>query len=122
MIERDLYIILNSNLKNCIANKHFELSKDFEILHNEYIKIYNSKKYFFLDTKIKVKRKDQLLLNLQYNNLIYTFNIHSYEDYCKHVEEFFTCFLNYELTTGRCSQDFPTLIKNIYNILNKYNT
>lgn len=120
-MERELFKILDLELRIGKLNKKFELSDDFEWIHNNFILFYKQENYFNLTSNINVKRKDQLLLNLQYNNLIYGYNIYNYTDYCKYVEEFFTYFLNYELTTGRCSPEFPKNVKKIFYILNKYN-
>lgn len=119
-MERELYRILDIDYRISKLNNHFELSHQFEWLHDNYIKIQDSRKYFELHPYIKVKRRDQLILNLQYNNLLYSCNIYNFIDYCSYAEEFFTYFLNYELTTGRCSPQFPNIIKTIFNILNKY--
>lgn len=120
-MERELYKILDLDLRVGRLNKRFELSREFEKLHNDYIGFVDKKFYFNLEPNIKVNRKDQLLLNLQYNNLLYSYNIHDYNDYCNYVEEFCTYFLNYEVITGYCSPKFTENIKNIFSILNKYN-
>lgn len=123
---RDLYDILYLDLRNGKLNKNFKLSKHFVMIHNHnvnnsgYTNNNNNNKYFEIDADIKATRKDQLLLNLQYNNLINSYNIYDFHEYYQHAEEFFTYFLNYELTTDRWSPSFPQLIENIFSILNKY--
>lgn len=119
-MERELYTIIKLDLKIGKINKKYILSKQFTSLHDKFVNLNNRNNYFYLNPDIKVKRKDQLILNIQYNNLFYGFYLYEYKEYCRCAEEFFTYFLNYEIITGICSPDFPSNIKNIFSILNKY--
>lgn len=115
-----LYTTLNLDLKLSKLHGHYELSNEFVYLHDKFVATKDPTKYFTLGPNINVPRKDQLLLNLQYNTLYYGFNIYSYVEYCCQAQEFFTYFLNYEILTERCSAEFPTNVKTIFSILNKY--
>lgn len=119
-MERELYKQLNLDLKIGKLNKNFKLSQHFELLHNSFIKLQNSKYYFNLTDNNSLIRKDQLLLNLQYNNIIYHSYGYAFDECLGFVEEFFTYFLNYELTTGRWSPNFTENIQQVFFILNKY--
>lgn len=119
-MEREMYKVLDMDMRISKINKHFQLSDQFIWMHDHFVENRSQDEYFSLGSNIKVERKDQLLLNLQYNNLLYGFNMYNYDIYYKYVEEFFTYFLNYEITTGRCNPQFPNIIKNIFQILNKY--
>lgn len=121
-MERALYKALDIDLRIGKLTKDFQLSEQFERTHDYYVQKHNdSRKHFNLEPNIEAKRKDQLLLNLQYNNLLLSHHVYEYKDYVNYTEEFFTYFLNYELTTGRCSPQFPQIIKNIFQILNTIN-
>lgn len=120
MISRQLYKALNLDLRFSRIEKKYFLSEEFEWLHKKFIETQDSRKFFKLEREIKVKRADQLLLNLQYNNLVNSYHIFSFQDYRNYMEEFFTYFLNYELTTGYCSPLFPNNIKEIFYIVNTY--
>lgn len=120
-MERNLFLSLDYDFRLSKLNKKFELSREFDYLHTQFCLLHNSEKYFKLEPRINVKRKDQLLLNLQYNNLLFGFPIYSYEYYCQCAEEFCTYFLNYEIVSGRCSPQFPENIRAIFLILNQYN-
>lgn len=117
-MDRELYRILDLDFRICKRNKHFQVSEEFKLLHRYFVDMHDSRNYFQLTPKIKVKRKDQLLLNLQYNNLLN--GIYTYEDYLCYTEEFFTYVINYELTTGNCAPNFADNIQEIYQILNKF--
>lgn len=119
-MEREIFRSLNTDLRLGKINKKFVLSEQFDWVHKQFVLSSNKETHFNLEPSITVKRKDQLLLNLQYNNLLYGYNIYDYHDYCKYTEEFFTYFINYELTTGRVSPNFPKIIRNVFKILNKY--
>lgn len=116
----DVYRILDLDFRISRYNKKFQLSNQFKALHNNFVRQHNPEHYFNLTENIDVKRNDQLLLNLQYNNLLLGYAIHPYENYCRYTEEFLVYFLNYEMTTGFCSPNFPQNIETIFNILNKY--
>lgn len=118
----ELYRILDLNIRLSRLNKRFELLNEFKISHDKLVSGRNPRYYFNLSEQINVKRKDQLLLSLQYNKLLHSYNLYSYEDYYRCTEEFFTYFLNYEMTTLYCSPSFPQIITSIFDILNKYNT
>ena len=119
-MDRELYRILDLDFRICKRNKNFRLSQEFIVLHNHFVATLDRKRYFTLTPRIRVKRFDQLLLNLQYNNLLHGYNVYSYEDYCRYTEEFLTYMLNYELTTGNGNADFPENIQQIFAILNRY--
>lgn len=115
-----LYQCLELDLRNGELNKNFQLSTQFKEIHRNFIAAYDERKYFALSPDINVQRKDQLLLNLQYNNLLYSGLIYCYDDYYRYVEEFLQYFLSYEMTTGRCSPQFIDNIEKIFNTLNMY--
>lgn len=119
-MENELYKHLDLDLRIGKLNKNFQLSEQFINIHNVFVRSLDSKDYFDLNLEINVKRKDQLLLNLQYNNLIYSLNVYRYDDYLRYMEEFFTYFLNYEVVTRRGSPSFPQIVMNIFNIINRY--
>lgn len=120
-MDRELYRVLDLDFRLSKLNKRFELSNQFEVLHDVFITMFGDEStYFELAPQIKAKRKDQLLLNLQYNNLLYGYQVYRYEDYLLYAEEFFTYFLNYEMTTHRCSPQFPTNIRKVFRILNQF--
>lgn len=120
-MERILYKILYQDFDLSKQYSKYELSKQFEKIHNKFVKLHNPDKYFNISSNITVKRKDQLILNLQYNKLYYGYYVYEQDDYLRYIEEFFSNFLSYELTTGRCSPDFPKNIKELFEILNKIN-
>lgn len=115
-----MYKVLDIDMRIGKINKNFQLSDKFVWLHDEFVQKNKSEEYFTLDSNINVKMKDQLLLNIQYNNLLHGYGIYNFDVYCKYTEEFFTYFLNYEIITNRCNPQFPIIIKNIFEILNKY--
>lgn len=120
-MELELYKTLDLDFRISKINKLFILSEEFILVHNTFVKTLNPDNYFTLETNINVKRRDQLLLNIQYNNLLYSLNVCTYEDYCKCAEEFFTYFLNYEIITRHGCPQFPNIIQNIFAVLNKFN-
>lgn len=119
-MDREMFKVLDVDMRISKLNKNFKLSDRFIWLHDNFVKNNKSEDYFVLNSNIKVERKDQLLLNIQYNNLLYGYGVYNYDVYYKYAEEFFTYFLNYEIITNRCNPEFPTIIKNIFEILNKY--
>lgn len=116
----ELYKALNMDLSLSRINKRYELSDEFTSLHDSFVRTHDKKYYFTLSKKIDTNRKDRLLLNLQYNNLLLCHSLYIYEDYYRCAEEFFTYFINYEITSGYCSPSFPLIVNSIFNILNMY--
>ncbi|WBR61496.1 hypothetical protein [Drosophila suzukii associated hytrosavirus 1] len=118
-MERGLFKTLDLDFRISKIKKKFVLSESFERIHNNYVELF-SRDTFTLSPDIMVKRKDQLLLNLQFNNLFHSYNMYTYQDYCRYAEEFFTYFLNYEIITGICSPQFPKIIRSIFERLELY--
>lgn len=119
-MERELYKSLDLDLRISRLNKHYILSPQFETLHDSFVGLFSAERYFDLSLESKVQRRDQILLHLQYRSLLYGYGVYPYTQYLRYCEEFFTYFLNYELTTGRCSPQFPQVVRHIFDILNKY--
>lgn len=119
-MEIELYKTLDLDLRISKLNKNFQLSDEFTNYHNIFVRTLNPANYFTLSSEINVNRKDQLLLNIQYNNLLYSLNVYRYDDYVRYAEEFFTYFLNYEITTRRGSPSFPVIVRSIFDILNRF--
>lgn len=117
-MNQSLFQVLDNDFRQSKINRHFKVSEYFKLLHDKFVDRHDRIKYFTLTDVIDVERKDQLLLNLQYINLVYG-NVYDYETFCLHLEEFLTNFLNYEMTTGNCSEHFVHNITVIYDKLNK---
>lgn len=119
-MEIQLFKFLNLDLSTSKRNKNFQLSDEFIEYHRIFMRNLDSERFFTLQSDITVQRKDQLLLNIQYNNLLYSVNVYMYEDYCRYAEEFFTYMLNYQIVTRRGCPTFPDIIQNIFLLLNKF--
>lgn len=119
-MEYEMYRNLFLDIKYGETIHKYTVSQNFIILHNVMVSKIHSEKQFILKANIVAERKDQLLLNLQYNKLLNGLYRYSYEDYKRNMEEFFTYFLNYELITGYWCPEFPNMVQKIFDIFNKY--
>lgn len=119
-MQRDLYSYLSSDMKRGRHNNFYVLSPAFISLHMQFMDTLDIHNVFSLSSSSYEQRKDQLLLNLQYSNLLHGGKrfVYQYDEYYRYTEEFFTYFLNYELTTKNGSHSFIQYIEAIFEILN----